>query len=320
MIEKCRLCKSKKLHSHYEIDEENILYKCENCKLLQLITLGKNELDDTANNESIKQDIKRKTSKKDMEMNEKEDFPEIMKNLAHVLNQDRKRIRNVVEKLIDSNEKNTLIDIGSGYGHISFEIGNNNPNLDVHLLETSKDRMEMGIDTFKPDKQKFNFHHNLLDQHFSAKYLESFDVSLCFHVLEHVYDPVDFIKNMFSITKSRGFMVIEVPNDDDDLIKLSSYYKKIISVPAHVSCWTKDTLLLLVEKADIVDKVAVEFLPVQRYGFFNYIDWLRHNDKDLVLSDDYTPREELSWIEKLWLDTKKKNFSTDSIMMLIKKN
>ena len=40
----------------------------------------------------------------------------------------------------------------------------------------------------------------------------------------------------------------------------------------------------------------------------------------MILSDDYVPREKKSWIEKLWLEEKEKNFTTDSIMLIIKKN
>jgi hypothetical protein len=74
-----------------------------------------------------------------------------------------------------------------------------------------------------------------------------------------------------------------------------------------------------VKEAGILEKVQIEFLPIQRYGFFNYIDWVRHNQKDKVLSDDYIPRENPSWIERQWLQTKKQNFTTDSIAMILKK-
>jgi hypothetical protein len=63
----------------------------------------------------------------------------------------------------------------------------------------------------------------------------------------------------------------------------------------------------------------LSFIPIQRYGYFNYVDWLRYDDKQKVYSDDYVPREKRSWIEEHWLKTKKENFTTDSIAMVIKK-
>jgi hypothetical protein len=124
---------------------------------------------------------------------------------------------------------------------------------------------------------------------------------------------------MFSITKKGGVILIEVPNEDDDLCKFSENYKKIIHFPSHVSCFTKKTLTKLVEESGIIDKVELSFIPIQRYGYFNYVDWLRYDDKQKVYSDDYVPREKRSWIEEHWLKTKKENFTTDSIAMVIKK-
>ena len=97
---------------------------------------------------------------------------------------------------------------------------------------------------------------------------EKFDISFSFHVLEHVYNMKGFIKNMFEITKNGGFMILEVPNEDDDLSLLSDNYRKIIHFPAHVSCFTKNTLSKLVEEAGLSSKVDISFIPIQRYGFF----------------------------------------------------
>jgi len=125
---------------------------------------------------------------------------------------------------------------------------------------------------------------------------------------------------MFAITKKGGYMVLEVPNEDDDLSLLSDNYRKIIHFPAHVSCFAKDTLSKLVEESGIGDKVEISFIPIQRYGFFNYVDWVRHNEKNKVLSDDYIPRENPTWIERKWLQSKKNSFTTDSIAMILKKH
>ena len=62
---------------------------------------------------------------------------------------------------------------------------------------------------FKVNPAEFTFHHRLLDKNFANEYNQSFDICLCFHVLEHVYDIKDFIKNLFSITKSGGTIILE---------------------------------------------------------------------------------------------------------------
>jgi len=316
-MNRCNLCNKNNLIEYLVIDISYIIYKCNDCEFIQLPQNRAAQLDDESNDNSIKQDKYRKTSKKDMEINSNVNFPDILKNLAHVIKEDTRRISECVENSIPPDKEIKFIDVGSGYGHIGFNIGNNNPNVDVHLLETSEERMDMGIKTFKPNINNFTFHHRVLDSSFIKEYFECFDVVLSFHVLEHVYDMINFMKNIYDITKSGGLIIIEVPNEDDDLQNFSENYKKIIHFPAHISYFTKKTLQLLLDRANISD--SVDFIGVQRYGFFNYIDWIRYNNKDMVLSDDYTSRNKQSWIEKMWLNNKKENLTTDSIMMLIRK-
>ena len=104
---------------------------------------------------------------------------------------------------------------------------------------------------------------------------------------------IDTLKNLFSITKSGGTIIVEVPNEDDDLLTLSSGYSKIARLPAHVNSFNKKTLSLLLNNLN-ENTYQVEFIPVQRYGFYNYIEWLRYNEKAKISSDDYITRNEKS--------------------------
>ena len=323
-MKKCRLCDNEKLSEYYKLDNNRgMLYICNKCRFIQMPVPPVDQLDDVASEASISQDVDRNTSIEDMKINESIGISGPMSRMAHVLQQDSIRVNSTIRKIIDQplSSLNGLkfIDIGSGYGQHSFVLKKEFPEWDFHLLEISKERMKSGIKSFKPDLKDFTFHHCLLDSHFANDHLEEFDISFAFHVLEHVYSIKDFIKNMFTITKKGGSMILELPNEDDDLSLLSDSYRKIIHFPAHVSHFTKDTLAKLIEESGIRDKVEVNFLPTQRYGFFNYIDWIRHNEKGKVLSDDYIPRKNLTWIEEKWIQTKENNFTTDSITMILKK-
>tara|TARA_B100000579_G_scaffold437522_1_gene467237 strand:+ start:1194 stop:1982 length:789 start_codon:yes stop_codon:yes gene_type:complete len=259
----------------------------------------------------------RKTAKEDLNIYTDEDLPDPLSNLIHVMREDSKRIIPLISSLL-KNEASSFIDIGSGYGQLSFDLAKSNSNLDIHLLETSRERLELGIKGFKVNRDEFTFHHRLLDKNFASEYTQSFEICLCFHVLEHVYDIKDFIRNLFLITKNGGTIIIEVPNEDDDLLRLSSGYSKIVRFPAHVNSFNQKTLSLLLKTLN-EDSYKVEFVPVQRYGFYNYIEWLRYNEKAKISSDDYIPRDEKSWIESIWLEKKSKGMTTDSIMLIIKK-
>ena len=53
----------------------------------------------------------------------------------------------------------------------------------------------------------------------------------------------------------------------------------------------------------------------QRYGFYNYVDWIKYGTKSKVESDDYInindkPR---SNIEKIWVKYREENFNADTL-------
>ena len=313
----CRICNSSNLSVFYRIDDSHTLLKCQKCSLVQLPSKESNKLDDNANKESIIQDTFRKTSDEDLSLFPNDQLPLALQKVSHLMKGDCKRLIPLIQSLVNQ-DNSSFIDIGSGYGQLSFNLKESNPKLDIHLLETSSERINLGIKGFKPNINNFTFHHKLLDKKFSDNYINHFDISYCFHVLEHVYNIRDFIKNIFKITKKGGSIIIEVPNEDDDLLKLSSNYAKVVRFPAHVSSFNKFTLEYLLKSLEL-GNYDMDFLPVQRYGFFNYIEWLKYNDKTKVTSDDYIPRDQPSWIESCWLRQKYNNFSTDSIMMIIKK-
>ena len=315
---KCRLCGSEELMECF-VGGDDVVYQCILCEFVQRsITENVHHLDDTAAKDTILQDKYRKTSERDLNSNS--DGP--LRNVEHLLKQDSIRIGNFVSDLLENfystSSELKLIDVGSGYGYNSFKIKEDNPDLDVHLLEISKDRMDLGIEVYKPDLTKFTFHHKLLDDSFVCDNLEMFDLVVNIHVLEHVYDMVDFLKRLYSITNEGGFLIIEVPNNDDDLFQYTNNYEGLVKIPSHVSFFTEDTLTRLVEVAGI-DNENIGFIPIQRYGFFNYMDWLRYDDKSMVASDDYTPRDRPTMYEKGWLELKKRRFLTDTIQMIIRK-
>ena len=309
---RCRLCGSSNLND-YLVDG---LYKCFDCTFVQRSGVY-NPIQTSIDQESF-----RVTSTVDMEKNSEYDLPDLIKSQYHVYLEDFNRINIFLTEFSNRNFiKNDIvnfIDVGSGIGFMSFKLKESLSFLNMHLLEINKQKIDIGVDAFKPDLNNFTFHNEYLNSDFSERYNCYFDITFSFHVLEHVENVIEFVKSMYEITKRGGHIIIEVPNQDDDLIGISPEYSKIINFPAHVSNFTKKTLSFLIEKTGI-DVSDVEYIPIQRYGFFNYIDWIRFDSKEHVLSDDYTPRDKISWIERMWIEHKKENFTTDSIMVIIKK-
>lgn len=73
---------------------------------------------------------------------------------------------------------------------------------------------------------------------------ESFNVIFLHHVLEHLTDPLAELKNIWSIIKNAGYLVIEVPNAEDVKQDPKNRYHK-----AHLYTFNPESLVALGKKA-----------------------------------------------------------------------
>ena len=102
---------------------------------------------------------------------------------------------------------------------------------------------------------------------------EKFDVITMFHVLEHIKDPVDFLKNVALKLKKDGKIIIEVPNDDDALLSLYNCeaFKKHTYWSCHLYSYNKKVLKRIMHRTGLKIKYIKYF---QRYGLFNHLNWI----------------------------------------------
>ena len=99
----------------------------------------------------------------------------------------------------------------------------------------------------------------------------SFDVIVANQTLEHVPDPVSFIKLLKRYLKPNGVISIEVPNLYDPLLSLypveryqSFYYHR-----AHLYYFSEKSLASVMQKAAFKGKVYFS----QDYTFYNHLHW-----------------------------------------------
>lgn len=101
----------------------------------------------------------------------------------------------------------------------------------------------------------------------------AFDVVLLYYVLEHVKDPVAFLKGIRPLLAGASSrLVIEVPNVDEALVSLyaSCAYDAFVWQRAHCSYFSVATLGRALTEAGYHS----EFRPVQRYDLSNHLHWL----------------------------------------------
>jgi SAM-dependent methyltransferase len=100
------------------------------------------------------------------------------------------------------------------------------------------------------------------------------DVVVSFDTLEHVPDPIEFLKKIFKTLKPGGTLIIGVPNQNDYLKKIVPEYLKFFYHKSHLWYFTMDSLSLLLEKCGFK---VIKKQSVHKYDINNMIVWARES-------------------------------------------
>jgi len=101
---------------------------------------------------------------------------------------------------------------------------------------------------------------------------EKFDFITLFHVLEHLKDPIELLKELGTKLNEDGQIIIEVPNANDALITIykNYWFMRFTYWSCHLFLFNEQTLPEVAEKA----RFKVNYLrKVQRYGPTNHFWW-----------------------------------------------
>jgi SAM-dependent methyltransferase len=78
---------------------------------------------------------------------------------------------------------------------------------------------------------------------------EYFDIITCFHVLEHLADPLTSVKHALMLLKKGGLIIVEVPNLDSVGFQIFRHRWQPLEVPTHLNHFTPATLQKMFEAA-----------------------------------------------------------------------
>ena len=120
-----------------------------------------------------------------------------------------------------------------------------------------------------------------------------FDIIVAFDVVEHDFQPKNFLKKCFDLLNKNGILVIAIPNHDDVL--LTQYdckeYQKFYYHKAHINYFTKQSIVDLCQSVGFAGYVD-SFLD---YSFFNHVHWQQNNkpmsSADKAFVSDVTKNE-----------------------------
>lgn len=245
------------------------------------------------------------------------------KILEHSWIDAKRRLNRFADKGIDldkifGGETLRILDIGGGYGFFGSEVKRQYPTADVKVLEPSVKRAEMGTKYLSESEERHpvpDFLTVLLDQDFAVKYQGSFDLITMWHVLEHVPNPIDFLRLACQLVKPKtGLVCVEVPNANDELIKLSPAFKDRSYMIEHISYFSPDSLEKVARKAN--PEAQIQTYSYQRYGIFNYFHWI-HFNKPQGASPDLFEGKDRWWLETTWRAAREQAMTSDALFMII---
>lgn len=152
------------------------------------------------------------------------------------------------------------------------------------FLVNIKDRVAR-VDAIELDKACCAFLSNEIGVEADSEFLResklsdrTYDVICSFQVLEHVEDPVVFLRELRQSAKKGATMFIEVPNLNDPLMSVWSVeaYQKFFYHSAHLHYFTETSLIKTAMLAGFAaEQVAVKF--TQDYNLLNHLNWITNN-------------------------------------------
>lgn len=107
-----------------------------------------------------------------------------------------------------------------------------------------------------------------------SKLKTRFDYAFCFHVLEHVSDPVEFLKGLSLLVKPGGKIGISVPNQDGPVKYIDPCIQNM--PPHHATRWRVRTFRFLARKlGSKIEKIVHEPLTCSSHYYYSTY-WVDH--------------------------------------------
>ena len=184
-----------------------------------------------------------------------------------------------------------VLNLGSGYGFFEESINQmKGKHFTIEGVEIGQYRLEAYVGGAV---HNINFSVEKVPKEMEGKY----DLIICMHLLEHLYDPVNYLQNIKPLLAKNGECIFEVPNNDCYLKELSKEYADFFYLYEHISNYDKDSIRMVFEKAGYkVKKIYTKEI----YSLENHLNWIRNGKPFIKYNQMYMPDERLEFVNSLY--------------------
>ena len=169
---------------------------------------------------------------------------------------------NYINKLSKDGSMRKILDLGCGTGSMSVSFDN---SYEKYGLEIPESVTQSAKDFFGLDRLHIG---HLEKRTYEAEF---FDVVFCFHVIEHVTNPVEFVENISKILKTHGKLVIGCPNFDSAMSRRFGNNFRMLHDKTHCSLFGDRGLSdLLSDFGFQIDKIGYPFFDTEYHTMENF--------------------------------------------------
>jgi len=186
------------------------------------------------------------------------EVPNIDKWLKETEFDDKRRYDFVKEKIANKN----VLDFGCGVGGFLEMAKRSASNVSGIELER--------VLQHSFQERKLNVFSNLKE---AQKESKKYDIITAFHVVEHLKNPKEILKDLSQLLTENGEMIVEVSNSDDALLTLyeNKDFQSFTYWSQHLFLFNAKTIAELVKRSGL----KLNWIKyIQRYPLSNHLHWL----------------------------------------------
>lgn len=109
-----------------------------------------------------------------------------------------------LQSVCDLNDKLDVLDLGCGGGIFTFYLDQHHPNLNLSGIDSAKKAILFAKKHAENHKRKIQF----TDQSALKPLNKTFDLIICFELIEHLSDPNSLIENISKHLKPNGYLAL----------------------------------------------------------------------------------------------------------------